>query len=136
MALYMLQVSYTSQAWAAMASHPEPRQPVFRSLCEQAGAKFIGSYYCFGDYDAVAFYDAPDPKTAAAISVAVTSAGHLKSAKTTTLLTDAEGNDTIAIRSVQQFCIGFDHRLIDGADSGKFMLDVQKTLESWDKPIG
>ena len=52
------------------------------------------------------------------------------------VLTDGEGNDTIAIRSMMQFCLGFDHRLIDGADSGKFMLDVQKTLETWDKPIG
>jgi pyruvate dehydrogenase E2 component (dihydrolipoamide acetyltransferase) len=52
------------------------------------------------------------------------------------VLTDAEGNDTIAIRSMQQFCIGIDHRLIDGADAGKFMLDVQKTLETWDRAIG
>jgi pyruvate dehydrogenase E2 component (dihydrolipoamide acetyltransferase) len=52
------------------------------------------------------------------------------------VLTDVEGNDTIAIRSMLQFCLGFDHRLIDGADSGKFMLDVQKSLEAWDKPIG
>jgi len=56
--------------------------------------------------------------------------------KEPTVLTDAEGNDTIAIRSVQQFCIGFDHRLIDGADAGKFMQEMQKTLETWDKPIG
>jgi 2-oxoglutarate dehydrogenase E2 component (dihydrolipoamide succinyltransferase) len=52
------------------------------------------------------------------------------------VLTDAEGNDTIAIRSMQQFCIGIDHRLIDGADAGKFMLDVQRTLETWDRAIG
>jgi pyruvate dehydrogenase E2 component (dihydrolipoamide acetyltransferase) len=56
--------------------------------------------------------------------------------KEPTVLTDGEGNDTIAIRSVQQFCIGFDHRLIDGADAGNFMLDAQKTLEHWDQPIG
>jgi len=29
------------------------------------------------------------------------------------VVTDAEGNDSIAIRSVQYFCLGFDHRLID-----------------------
>jgi pyruvate dehydrogenase E2 component (dihydrolipoamide acetyltransferase) len=52
------------------------------------------------------------------------------------VLTDAEGNDTIAIRSMQQFCIGIDHRLVDGADAGKFMLDVQKTLENWNREIG
>ena len=51
------------------------------------------------------------------------------------VLTDAEGNDTIAIRSMQTFCLGFDHRLIDGADAGKFMLEFKKTLETWDRPI-
>jgi len=51
------------------------------------------------------------------------------------VLTDAEGNDTIAIRSMQHFCLGFDHRLIDGADAGKFMADFKQTLESWDREI-
>ncbi len=52
------------------------------------------------------------------------------------VLTDADGNDSIAIRSMQYFCLGFDHRLIDGADAGKFMLEFKKTLESWDEEIG
>ncbi len=52
------------------------------------------------------------------------------------VLTDAEGNDTIAIRSVQYFCLGFDHRTVDGADSGKFMTHFKKTLEGWDREIG
>jgi pyruvate dehydrogenase E2 component (dihydrolipoamide acetyltransferase) len=51
-------------------------------------------------------------------------------------MTDAEGNDSIAIRSMQYFCLGFDHRLIDGADGGKFMLEFKKTLESWSQEIG
>ena len=52
------------------------------------------------------------------------------------VLTDAEGNDSIAIRSVQYFCLGFDHRLIDGADSGKFMTEFKAILENWNAPIG
>jgi 2-oxoglutarate dehydrogenase E2 component (dihydrolipoamide succinyltransferase) len=52
------------------------------------------------------------------------------------VLTDAEGNDTIAIRSMQHFCLGFDHRLIDGAEAGKFMSEIKRGLETWDKPIG
>jgi 2-oxoglutarate dehydrogenase E2 component (dihydrolipoamide succinyltransferase) len=52
------------------------------------------------------------------------------------VLTDAEGNDTIAIRSMQHFCLGFDHRLIDGAEAGRFMSVFKQTLEAWDKPIG
>ena len=52
------------------------------------------------------------------------------------MLTDAEGNDTIAIRSMQHFCLGFDHRTIDGADAGRFMSEFKKTLEGWDREIG
>jgi|SRR5208337_4144105 len=52
------------------------------------------------------------------------------------VLTDAEGNDSIAIRSMQYFCLGFDHRLIDGADGGQFMLEFKKTLENWEQEIG
>ncbi len=51
------------------------------------------------------------------------------------VLTDADGNDSIAIRSMQYFCLGFDHRLIDGADGGKFMLEFKKTLENWSQQI-
>jgi pyruvate dehydrogenase E2 component (dihydrolipoamide acetyltransferase) len=52
------------------------------------------------------------------------------------VLTDDEGNDTIAIRSMQHFCLGFDHRIIDGADGCKFMSEFKKTLENWDAEIG
>lgn len=56
--------------------------------------------------------------------------------KEPTVLTDAQGNDSIAIRPVQHFCLGFDHRIIDGADAGKFMSEFKKTLESWNYDIG
>ena len=56
--------------------------------------------------------------------------------KEAVVLTDAEGNDTIAIRSMQHFTLGFDHRTIDGADACRFMLELKKTLEGWDKEIG
>ncbi|UWZ85873.1 2-oxoglutarate dehydrogenase, E2 component, dihydrolipoamide succinyltransferase [Occallatibacter riparius] len=52
------------------------------------------------------------------------------------VLSDAEGNDTIAIRSMQQFCLGFDHRLIDGADAGRFMMAFRDALEKWSGEIG
>ena len=51
------------------------------------------------------------------------------------VLTDDEENDTIAIRSMQQYCLGFDHRLIDGADAGRFMSEFKRALEGWEKPI-
>jgi len=56
--------------------------------------------------------------------------------KEAVVLTDAEGNDTIAIRSMQHFTLGFDHRLIDGADACKFMVELKRVLESWNREIG
>jgi len=52
------------------------------------------------------------------------------------VLTDAEGNDTIAIRSMQYYCLGLDHRVIDGADAGKFMQEFKSVLENWNQEIG
>ncbi len=56
--------------------------------------------------------------------------------KEAVVLTDDEGNDTIAIRSTEHFCLGFDHRTIDGADACKFMAEFKKTLEGWTDSIG
>ena len=56
--------------------------------------------------------------------------------KEPTVVTDADGVDSIAIRSIMRLTLGFDHRIIDGADAGKFMADMKKTLENWDGDIG
>ena len=52
------------------------------------------------------------------------------------VLTDAEGSDTIGIRSMTHFCLGFDHRIIDGADAGRFMTAFKDALEGWTTEIG
>ncbi len=52
------------------------------------------------------------------------------------VLTDKDGNDVIAIRSIQRFTLGFDHRIVDGADAGKFMSDFKAYLENWAEDIG
>ncbi len=52
------------------------------------------------------------------------------------VMTDKDGNDSIAIRSIQRFTLGFDHRIVDGADAGKFMSDFKAYLENWNEEIG
>ena len=52
------------------------------------------------------------------------------------VLTDKDGNDSIAIRSIQRFTLGFDHRIVDGADAGKFMSDFKDYLQNWNEDIG
>ena len=52
------------------------------------------------------------------------------------VVTDKEGNDSIAIRSVVHLTLGYDHRLIDGAVADQFMALVKKTLETWSEEVG
>ena len=52
------------------------------------------------------------------------------------VITDETGADSIAIRSIIHLTLGFDHRTIDGADAGKFMAEVKRTLEQWQVDIG
>jgi pyruvate dehydrogenase E2 component (dihydrolipoamide acetyltransferase) len=47
------------------------------------------------------------------------------------VITDKDGQESIAIRSIQRFTLGFDHRIVDGADAGKFMSDFKAYLENW-----
>ena len=41
----------------------------------------------------------------------------------------ADGADVIAIRSMVYLALSYDHRLIDGADASRFLMDVKKRLE-------
>jgi len=52
------------------------------------------------------------------------------------VVTDKDGADSIAIRTIQYFSLGFDHRIVDGADAGKFMSDFKAYLENWSEDIG
>lgn len=49
------------------------------------------------------------------------------------VVSDVDGNDTIAIKMMSYFAITYDHRLVDGADADHFMNDVKKSLldDSW-----
>ncbi|EDN80792.1 2-oxoglutarate dehydrogenase, E2 component, dihydrolipoamide succinyltransferase [Schaalia dentiphila ATCC 17982] len=41
----------------------------------------------------------------------------------------ADGADVIAIRSMVYLSLSYDHRLVDGADASRFLMDVKKRLE-------
>jgi pyruvate dehydrogenase E2 component (dihydrolipoamide acetyltransferase) len=56
--------------------------------------------------------------------------------KEPTVVTDENGSDSIAIRSIIRLTLGFDHRIIDGADAGRFMAELKKYLENWNEDIG
>ena len=86
MPLYMTQFAYTPEAWAAFVKKPEDRRAVFRDLVEQMGGRVLAFYYCFGEYDGVAIFEAPDERAATATILTATAPGHLKATKTTVLI--------------------------------------------------
>ena len=45
------------------------------------------------------------------------------------VVTDANGQDSISIRSMVYLALSYDHRLVDGADASRFLVDVKKRLE-------
>ena len=46
------------------------------------------------------------------------------------VVTDAAGNDSIAIRSMVYLALSYDHRIVDGADASRFLVDVKNRLET------
>lgn len=56
--------------------------------------------------------------------------------KAPVVITDKDGTDSIAIRSLVHLTLGYDHRLVDGAVADQFMAYVKKTLENWSEDVG
>jgi len=46
------------------------------------------------------------------------------------VVTDANGEESIAIRSIMQLTLSYDHRVVDGMLAGKFLSYVKKVLEA------
>ncbi|HVN47733.1 MAG TPA: dihydrolipoamide acetyltransferase family protein [Bacteroidota bacterium] len=62
--------------------------------------------------------------------VAILGTGAIK--KRPVVVTDANGNDEVAIRSMVYVTLSFDHRVIDGETGGKFLAAVRRYLEHFD----
>jgi uncharacterized protein with GYD domain len=83
---YMTQFAYTADAWATLTKNPANRAEPLGALIEKLGGRLIDLYYCFGDYDGVVLFEAPDDVSATSVILAATAPGHVKSIKTTRLL--------------------------------------------------
>jgi uncharacterized protein with GYD domain len=101
--LYMTQFAYTAEAWKALVKKPEDRAAVFAEHAEKLGGRMISLYYCLGEYDGVVLFEAPDERTAASILFTAISPGHLKSTKTTTLLTVEETVEAMRLANAESY---------------------------------
>jgi 2-oxoglutarate dehydrogenase E2 component (dihydrolipoamide succinyltransferase) len=52
--------------------------------------------------------------------------------KRVVVVTDVNGNDSIAIRPMVYLSLVFDHRILDGEGADRFLQRVKETLENWE----
>lgn len=91
MAYYLIQGSYTPEAWADLVKNPQNRLELNRAIAENLGVTIVGGWLAFGEYDFVLIIQAPDNTSEAAFSMVGWAGGALKSVKTTPLMTWEEG---------------------------------------------
>ena len=83
---YLWQVAYSNDAWASQISNPQNRLEKVSAMLEPSGIKLVQAYATFGEYDIIAIVEAPDDKTIAAASIAVTSSGSVSKLTTSPLI--------------------------------------------------
>jgi uncharacterized protein with GYD domain len=104
MAFYLLQVAYTPDGWRTLIEHPQNRIDAIKPAIEQLDGTVVDGWLSFGEYDIVAILDLPTNVSAAAMSMAFSAGGVLKSIKTTPLITMGEAVEAmeLAAESVYQ----------------------------------
>lgn len=95
MARYLIQASYTPEAWDALVKNPVDRSQAVSAMLGSVGAKLITFDFAFGTSDVVAIVEAPDNVSAASAAIAVAASGSVKSIATTVLLTPAEAVEAL-----------------------------------------
>jgi uncharacterized protein with GYD domain len=87
---FMIQASYTAEAWRKLVQNPEDRRVAIGALVEKAGGRLVDLWFTFGDHDILFIFEAPDALAAGAVSIAGMAAGHITTIRTTPLLTAEE----------------------------------------------
>jgi uncharacterized protein with GYD domain len=86
MATFLLQCAYTPEAVSSLVARPQNRNAAIKRAVESVGGRLTGAWMSFGDYDVVVIAEFANNVNAAALALAVTAGGSLKSVKTTPLL--------------------------------------------------
>jgi uncharacterized protein with GYD domain len=86
MAKFAVFFSYKPETWDRMLKKPGDRSAAVRDLASAVGGSLETVYFMFGDRDGFVVVDVPDPDTAAAISIAVSSTGAFSHLETRQLI--------------------------------------------------
>jgi uncharacterized protein with GYD domain len=90
-AQYLLQLSYTPEAWSAMVGEPQDRSKAVEAPIKALGGRMDQFWLSFGEYDIAGIVEMPDSVSAAAFAMAISAGGACRNIRTTPLLTTEEG---------------------------------------------
>ncbi len=87
---YLIEATYTSEGLrGVMKDKASGRKTAVEKLVANVGGKLEAVYYAFGEHDVFVLFDCPDALSAAALSMAVSASGLVRT-KTIPLLTVEE----------------------------------------------
>jgi len=95
MPFFLIQASYTPEAMAKLIANPQDRFDSVRGTVERLGGRVQNMYFAFGDHDVILITEMPENVSAAALSLAATAGGSLRTCKTTPLMSNAEGMEAM-----------------------------------------
>ena len=95
MPLFLSQVAYSEEGWQALVSNPQNRLEAIRPVVDKLGGRIVNAYFAFGDYDFILISEFKDNISAAALAIAASAGGAIKSIKTTPLMDATEGAEAI-----------------------------------------
>ncbi len=78
MSLYVSLVKFTPEGLATMKEKGVDRSEMVKRNVESSGGKLLHTYYCLGEYDAVAILDFPNNRSAIQSALLNASMGHIR----------------------------------------------------------
>jgi uncharacterized protein with GYD domain len=87
---YMVQFSYSPEAWTSLIRHPQSRAEGLDSMLQELGARLVDMYFYYGEWDGLVIIEAPDDTTFVASLLAGNAPGHLRATKISRLYTAEE----------------------------------------------
>lgn len=97
MSHYLIQISFTAEAFANLVKKPENRLESVVPMVTALGGSFVGSWLSFGEYDSTAVIEMPDNVSMTAFKMKVISGGNLSRFTLTPLMSFEDGVEAMKL---------------------------------------
>lgn len=95
MPLFMIKAKYSEDSLKAMTEKPSDRPHALTQAVSAHGGNLHLFYWAFGEFDAVAVFDAPTNQAAKSVEMMLGASGAISSYEISTLLTNAQAMEAM-----------------------------------------